>query len=232
MLTTWWCHPYPSQSCESVRLVFGSGQPIRAKKTRGMRLRAWPACSSAHAAMSDVRFWRGFHQCAHLFLLYIVVWSKHNFDNFYFLAKSNTTLNHMLWYQLLGNPTGDVLIFAHWRLSTLTQYLTWFGKSSISMVEVHIIRDREMIQYKYMEEEDHIHSNSTPSSHCCPCSSSLFLSILLHTLTALSLSLILLSNNASIYWHFMADNRSSIMAQMMATHGLHYFYRWWVQLPL
>jgi len=35
----------------------------------------------------DVRFRRCFHQWLRLFLLYIVVWSKHNFDNFYFLAK-------------------------------------------------------------------------------------------------------------------------------------------------
>jgi hypothetical protein len=38
---------------------------------------------------------------------------------FIFGKKSNTTLNHMLWYQLLGILTGDVLIVAHWRLSTL-----------------------------------------------------------------------------------------------------------------
>jgi hypothetical protein len=39
------------------------------------------------AAMSDVRFWRRFHRWLRLFLLYTVVWSKHNFDNFYFWAK-------------------------------------------------------------------------------------------------------------------------------------------------
>jgi len=31
------------------------------------------------------------------------------------------------------------------------------------MGEAHIIRDKEMIQYKYMEEEDHIHSTQLPS---------------------------------------------------------------------
>jgi hypothetical protein len=44
-----------------------------------------------------------------------------------------------------GSPyarTGGVLIVAHWRLSTLTQYLTWFGKSSTSTGDVHIIRDK------------------------------------------------------------------------------------------
>jgi len=71
---------------------------------------------------------------------------------------------------LIGDPTGDVLIVAFWRLSTLTLYLTWFSKSSTSTGEVHIIRDRERVQYKYMEEEDYIHSNSTPSSHYYTCS--------------------------------------------------------------
>ncbi|KAJ6868227.1 hypothetical protein NC651_033321 [Populus alba x Populus x berolinensis] len=31
--------------------------------------------------------------------------------------------------------------------------------------------------------------------------------------------------------HFLANNKSSIMAQMVATHGLHHFCQWWVQLP-
>jgi hypothetical protein len=59
---------------------------------------------------------------------------------------------------LLGTPTGNVLIVAHWRLSTPTQYLTWFGKPPTSTGEVDIIRDREKEQHRYMEEEDHIHS--------------------------------------------------------------------------
>ena len=59
---------------------------------------------------------------------------------------------------MLGIPTGDVLIVAHWRLSTLIQYLTWFDKSPTSTGEVDIIRDREREQHRYMEEEDHIYS--------------------------------------------------------------------------
>jgi hypothetical protein len=58
----------------------------------------------------------------------------------------------------LGIPTGDVLIVAYWRLSTPTQYLTWFGKPPTSMGEVNIIRERKREQHRYMEEEDHIHS--------------------------------------------------------------------------
>jgi len=30
----------------------------------------------------------------------------------------------------VGNSDGDVLIFAHRRQSTLTQYFTWFGKTA------------------------------------------------------------------------------------------------------
>jgi len=61
------------------------------------------------------------------------------------------------------SPCGTVvfMIIAQRRLSTLTQYLTWFGKSPTSTGEINIIRDRERIQHA---EEDHIHS--TPISHC------------------------------------------------------------------
>jgi len=38
----------------------------------------------ARAGMSHVRILRCFHQWLRLFLLYIVVWSKHKFDNFHF----------------------------------------------------------------------------------------------------------------------------------------------------
>ena len=38
--------------------------------------------------------------------------------------------------------TGGVLIVAQRKLSTLTQYLTWFDKSPTSTREVNIIRDR------------------------------------------------------------------------------------------
>jgi hypothetical protein len=44
------------------------------------------------------------------------------------------------------NPTGDVLIIAQRMVSTLTQYFTWFDKSSTSTREVNFIRDRERIQ--------------------------------------------------------------------------------------
>jgi hypothetical protein len=60
------------------------------------------------------------------------------------------------------SPCGTVvlMIIAQRRLSTLTQYLTWFGKLPTSTGAIDIIRDRERIQHT---EEDHIHS--TPISH-------------------------------------------------------------------
>ena len=90
LIMLWWCHPYPGHARGSGHLVFGSGRPIRVKKmlaAYGARLCAWPASSPARATTPDIWFWRGFHLCACLFLLYMVVWSKHNFDNFDFWAK-------------------------------------------------------------------------------------------------------------------------------------------------
>ena len=55
-----WRHPCPGQSHGSGQLVFGSGQPIEAKKTRvtrGARLWAWPATSPERDGAWG-RFWR------------------------------------------------------------------------------------------------------------------------------------------------------------------------------
>ena len=52
-----------------------------------------------------------------------------------------------------GIPTGDVLIFAHRRLSTLTQYLTWFGKLPTSTGEA-IALYRERTRFTTIEEEE------------------------------------------------------------------------------
>jgi len=86
-ITSWWRHHYPGLSHGSGQLVFGSDQPIWAKKTRGTRGPPPRRRVGARAATSDVRFRRCFHQWLRLFLLYTVVWSKHNFDNFHFWAK-------------------------------------------------------------------------------------------------------------------------------------------------
>jgi hypothetical protein len=44
-------------------------------------------------------------------------------------------------FRLPHARTGGVLIVAHKRVSTLTQYLTWFGKTAYIHRRVHIIRD-------------------------------------------------------------------------------------------
>ena len=61
----------PSGRRRRVARVCARGQPPRRRVT-------------ARVAMSGVRFRRGFQQWLRLFLLYTVVWSKHNFDNFHF----------------------------------------------------------------------------------------------------------------------------------------------------
>jgi hypothetical protein len=97
-----WRHSYPGQPCGSSQLVFGSGSPSR-RRRRVARVgrvcaRGQTPCRRVmeSAAMSDVRFWRRFHQWLHLGLLYTVVWSKHHFENFYFWAKIKHPLNHVL----------------------------------------------------------------------------------------------------------------------------------------
>jgi hypothetical protein len=72
---------------------------------------------------------------------------------FIFEQKSNTLLNHVLWYQLLGNSgfpmrgPGVYWYLLIGGLSTLTQYFTWFGKTAyIHGRESILFRDRERIQ--------------------------------------------------------------------------------------
>jgi hypothetical protein len=78
------------------------GSAIRAKKTRGSRGQPPLRRVLARAGMSHVRILRCFHQWLRLFLLYTMVWSKHNFDNFHFWAKIKHHFNHKLWYQFVG----------------------------------------------------------------------------------------------------------------------------------
>jgi len=95
---------------------------------------------TARATVFYVWFRRCFHQRLRLFLLYTVVWSKHNFDNFHFWAKIKHHFKSYALIPILGIPA-PLCADRCWRLSTLTQYLTWFGKSPTSTGEVHIIRD-------------------------------------------------------------------------------------------
>jgi hypothetical protein len=89
------------------------------KKTRGMRgarLYAWAATSSARDGAGshvNVRFSLHFHQYACLFLLYTVVWLKHDFDNFHFLAKIKHHFKPYTLIPIVGVPTSNVLIVAH-----------------------------------------------------------------------------------------------------------------------
>jgi len=103
MVTPCWRHPYPSLARGSGRLVFGSGQPIRVKMTPGTRGQTTHRSVMARAAMSDVRFRRCFHQWLRLFLLYTVVWSKHNFDNFHFWAKIKHHFKPSALIPIVGN---------------------------------------------------------------------------------------------------------------------------------
>lgn len=63
---------------------------------------------------------------------------------------------------LLGILTGDVLIFAHRRVNTLTQYLTWFSKLSTSTGE-SIIRDRLRNVYNTHGGGGSLHSTLLPA---------------------------------------------------------------------
>jgi hypothetical protein len=55
------------------------------------------------AAMSDVWFWRRFHRWLRLLLLYTVVWSKHNFNNFHFWAKIKHPFKPCALIPIVGN---------------------------------------------------------------------------------------------------------------------------------
>jgi hypothetical protein len=141
MLASWWCHPYPGLARGSGRPTFGSGQLIRVKKTRAMRgacLCAWPATSPAREDYFDVRFRCCFHQWLHLFLLYTVVWSKHNFDKFHFWAKIKHHFKPCALIPIVGDsdsPCTDRWCTNSCSLEakhTETQYLMWFGKSPTS----------------------------------------------------------------------------------------------------
>jgi hypothetical protein len=133
---------------------------------------------TAHATVFDVQFRHGFHQWLRLFLLYIVVWSKHNLDNFYFWAKIKHHFKPYALIPIVGDsdsPCADRWCsdsYSKEAKHTETQYLTWFGKTAyIHGRESILFRDREMIQYKYMEEEDHFTQTQLPTlTHCCTCS--------------------------------------------------------------
>jgi hypothetical protein len=104
---------------------------------------------------SDVRFRRRFHQWLRLFLLYTVIWSKHNFDNFYFLAKIKHHFKPCALLPIVGNS--DRWCTDNFSLEATHTNTIFNVVQQIAYIHgrVNIIRDRERIQNKYMEEKDH-----------------------------------------------------------------------------
>jgi len=146
------------------------------------------------AAMSDVRFWRRFHRWLRLFLLYTVVWSKHNCNNFHFWAKIKHPFKPSALIPIVGkSDRGCTDNCSKGRGSILTQYLTWFGKTAyIHGRESILFRDREKgLQHIWRRRITSL--SPLPALNCCACSccngskaaaiAALFLSTLLHTLT-------------------------------------------------
>ena len=174
--------------------------------------------------MSDVRFWRRFHQWLRLGLLYTVVWSKHHFENFQFWAKIKHPFKPCALIPIVGEfrlphaRTGGVLIVAHRRVSTLTQYFTWFGKTAYIHGRESILLEiyRERIT-TYMEEEDHFTPSSLWCSNSC-CNGSKAAAI-----TALSFSPLSCTHSRShslsalsqiimpLYRHFMVNMEGPVM---------------------
>jgi len=169
MLASWLCHDdiILIRVWHIGRVVWYSGQV----SLSGWRSRVARVCArgqsprrrvTAREDCSDVRFWRGFHQWLRLFLLYTVVWSKHNFDNFHFWAKIKHHFKPSALIPIVGDSGSPMR--GPWCTDscskeakhTETQYLTWFGKTAyIHGRESILFRDRERITTQYMEEEDH-----------------------------------------------------------------------------
>jgi len=122
---------------------------------------------------------------------------------------------------MLRNPTSDVLIVAYWRLSTLTQYLTWFGKPPTSTGEVHIIRDRKRIQYKYMEEENHFTQTLLPAHIVALAAAAIA------TLYFLSWSLTFCSLSLSLSLSFCSQIMPLFIGINGKTWGHQLWHKWW-----
>jgi hypothetical protein len=131
MLTSWWRHPYPGLARGSGRLVFGSGQLIRVKKTRvtrGACLCAWAVSSPARdGACGGV--WRPistrFSTVASSLPPLHSGMVKTQFWQLSFLSKIKHSFKPCALIPIVGESrlpharTGGVLIVAQRRLSTL-----------------------------------------------------------------------------------------------------------------
>jgi len=128
---------------------------------------------------------------------------------FIFEQKSNTPLNHVLLYQLLGNPTGDVLIFAQWRLKDTDTIFNVVRQIRLHPRERSILLDIEIHGRR-------LHLLQWQQG-CCHCSS--LFSLYSHVLSlSLLFTLTLLSNNCLFYRHFMVRQDPQNEALIM----LHY----------
>jgi len=137
---------------------------------------------------------------------------------------------------LLGIPapqarTSGVLILLIWRVSTLTQYWTWFGKTAyIHRRESILFRDRERITIQYMEEEDHFTQTQLPAlflctCSCCHCSSSLSL-YTLHILTLLlHFALSRMPINRQVWWLLFFNNSSCTWVDTFVNGGCNYHWQ-------
>jgi hypothetical protein len=112
-----------------------------------------------------------------------------------------------------------------------TQYLTWFGKSPTSTGEVHTIRDREKIQYTYMEEEDHIHSTQllaliaalAATAMAAAIAATLFFSSLLFSSQSLSFCCSLLVPIYRLQWQLLL-----LICQQWWPLTLTHLQQWWL----
>jgi hypothetical protein len=83
----------------------------------------------ARAAVFDFWFCCGFQQWLRFFLFYTVVWSKHNFDNFYFWAKIKHHFKPNALIPIVRNSDRWCYDICPFEVKhTETQYLMWFSK--------------------------------------------------------------------------------------------------------
>jgi len=229
LITPWWCHP-PSGSGTWVE---SSG--IRVGSAHLGEEDAWGVSVNVGKCLVDacglVRPCSTSEFCV-VFTVVLVSssstwWYSQNtiLTTFIFKQKSKTTLNQMLWYQLLRNPTGDVLIVVYWRLSTLTQYLTRFGKPPASWKRSILLEIEK--GYNTNTWRKRITSTQTQlPAHIAALAALLSFSLILFTYS------VILSNFVLLSWCLFIGKNGAISSSsssiMVAAHGLHHFYQWLV----
>jgi len=138
-------------------------------------------------------------------------------------------------FRLPHARTSGVLIFAPRRVSILTQYLTWFGKTAyIHGRESILFRDRERIITQYMEEEDHFTLTQLLAlllhlqllqwhQGCCHCSSQLSSLHSSHSHPSLAhCALSRMSINRQVWWLLFFNNNSCTWVDTFVNGGCNY----------